>query len=171
MSELTLRKARADDRELLREWRNDPAVRAASRNTHEVDEQEHARWLRDLLANPDRHLLIAELDGEPIGQVRFDRMRGYCYEISASLSERARGAGHGTLLLAGSLDWLWRWTNADASVAEVRESNDASLRAFRAAGFVDSGSADGFAVLIARRPEPWAPEVPGDRTTALEFSG
>lgn len=168
---LTLRGATEGDRDRLLAWRNDPDTRAASRHTEVVLAEAHSAWLQGVLADPDRQLLIAELDGVAVGQVRFDRVRGYRHEISASLDPAARGKGIGALLIAGACEWLWLATNASVVVAFVRDDNDASSRAFEWAGFRPVEAVeDGFVTLELVRPEPFAPERPSDRGRMLPFS-
>jgi RimJ/RimL family protein N-acetyltransferase len=149
-TDLSLRPATEADAERLREWRNDPEARAASRNTAEVGSEEHATWLTAALADPDRKLLICELDGEPIGQARFDRLGENRYEISIALAPMARGRGLSSRLISLAIEQL-RESHPDAEVeAHVREDNTRSLAAFRHAGFRPSGEkADGFLILVA----------------------
>ena len=149
-TDLSLRPATEADSARLREWRNDPEARAASRNTAEVGPEEHAAWLAAVLADPDRQLLICELDGEPVGQVRFDRLNEHRYEISVALAASARGRGLSSRLLSKAVEWL-RASHPDAEVeAHVREGNARSLAAFRRAGFRPSGEEiDGFLILVA----------------------
>lgn len=150
--ELLVRPASAADGPRLREWRNDPAVRAASRNTAAVGAAEHLAWLAGVLADPDRRLLICELDGEAVGQVRFDRTAEGRHEISIALAAEARGRGLSSRLISLAVERL-RESNPEAEVeAHVREGNDRSLAAFRQAGFRRSAEADGFAVLVAPPP-------------------
>lgn len=85
-----LRPASIEDADLLLAWRNEPATRAASRSLHAVPETEHASWLTELLEDPHRHLWVAELAGDPVGQVRFDRVADGAYEISVSVAANHR---------------------------------------------------------------------------------
>jgi UDP-2,4-diacetamido-2,4,6-trideoxy-beta-L-altropyranose hydrolase len=147
--DLSLRPASAADGPRLREWRNDPEARAASRGTAEVGAAEHLAWLAALLADPDRMLLICELDGDPVGQVRFDRRRGKRFEISVALAAEARGRGLSPRLISLAIERL-RESEPEAEVeAHVRTGNARSLAAFRRAGFRRGGELDGFAVLLA----------------------
>jgi RimJ/RimL family protein N-acetyltransferase len=135
----------------LREWRNDPEVRAASRNTAEVGAAEHEAWLAAALAEPEVRLLICELDGEPVGQVRFDRRGERRYEISVALAAEARGGGLSAPLIALALEHQ-RESLPDAEVeAHVRAENARSLAAFRRAGFrlAEEAGEDGFVVLLS----------------------
>lgn len=145
--DLLLRPASAADARRLLEWRNDPEARAASRSTAEVGAAEHDAWLAAVLADPDRTLLICELAGEPVGQVRFDRIAERRYEISVSLAAAARGRGLAAPLISLAVARL-RESSPDAEVeAHVRRGNDRSLAAFRQAGFEATGETDGFLVL------------------------
>jgi RimJ/RimL family protein N-acetyltransferase len=155
---LRVRPATELDAERLLSWRNDPETRAASRSTAEVSPEEHREWLDGVLDDPDRQLLIAEIGSRPVGQVRFDRTRGYRFEISVSLESGLRGRGLGGELIETGCEWLWRRTNATEVEALVRGGNESSLRAFAAVGFRPSGDGgEGFVRLVCPRPEPWAP--------------
>ena len=158
---MRLRAADAGDRDRLLEWRNDPATREASRQTAAVEAGEHEAWLEAVLADADRHLLIAEDGGDPVGQIRFDRDRAYRYEISVGLAPAARGRGLGSDLIEMGCAWLWRSTNATDVEAWVRADNAPSERAFAAAGFRATGDErQGFRLHVLARPEPWAPWSP-----------
>lgn len=166
-----LRLATEADRDLLLALRNEPETVAASRQGA-VTASEHASWLEQALRDGNRHLLIALLDGVPIGQVRFDRLHGYRYEISVSLDPAARGRGLGRRLIEGACEWLWVATNASGIDANVSKGNAPSLRSFERAGFRRAGESDEpFLVLCLGRPEPFAAERPSDRVRHLPFLG
>jgi RimJ/RimL family protein N-acetyltransferase len=146
---LTLRVATEADATLLLGWRNDPNVRAASRTTHEIGLAEHAEWLRGVLAAPDRDLLIAELDGRPVGQLRLDACGCREYEVSISVAAASRGEGISTRLIEAGMRRLAASRARGSVVAYVRVENQRSLRAFVAAGFTrdDGTDREGFARL------------------------
>lgn len=147
--DLSLRPATEADAERLRGWRNDPEARAASRNTAEVGAEEHATWLAAVLVDPDRQLLICEQAGEPVGQVRFDRLGENRYEISVALAPAARGQQLSSPLIALAVKKLHESSPGAKVEAHVRNGNDRSLAAFHRAGFRASGEEDGFVVLVA----------------------
>lgn len=66
-----LRSVRDDDLPVMRRWRNHPRVRAASFATHEITEEEHARWWAATRADTDRHVLIYHHDGAAAGVVSY----------------------------------------------------------------------------------------------------
>jgi RimJ/RimL family protein N-acetyltransferase len=151
MPDLCLRPASPADAELLRAWRNDPEARAASRHPAEVTPEGHAAWLAGVLADPDRLLLVAELAGEPVGQVRFDRLAEGRYEISVALAVEARGRGLSSGLISLAVGRLRESVPGAVVEAHVRRENARSLAAFRRAGFGPPGEADadGFLVLLS----------------------
>lgn len=73
--DLLARDATEADAGLLLAWRNDPRTRLASRTSDVIALEDHVRWLRGVLASPDRLLLVVEAAGEPVGTVRFDAVR------------------------------------------------------------------------------------------------
>jgi len=148
--DLRLRPATEADAGLLRAWRNDPDVRGVSGNQHEVAPGEHAEWLERVLADPRRHLLIAERGGEPIGQVRLDAEGDGRHEISVSVAAAARGGGTGTQLIDRGATWLAGRGEHGQVVAYVKPGNERSLRAFAAAGFqrAEASDREGFVRLV-----------------------
>lgn len=152
--ELLLRQAEATDARRLREWRNDPATRAASRNTAPVDAGAHEAWFASVIANPDRHLLVADEDRTPVGSLRFDRRAELCYEISVVVAPEARGRGLGTALIRAGLGWLREHAPGAVVVAEVRPENRPSVAAFSRAGFRGDGgpASEGLQRLVLVTP-------------------
>jgi RimJ/RimL family protein N-acetyltransferase len=147
-----IRAATRADSDLLLAWRNDPGTRAASRGQESVAAAGHERWLEDVLADDDRALLVGERRGEPVGQLRFDRVDALRWEISVTVAPEARGRGIGRALIEAGIDWLWS-TEPCARVVEawVRRGNDRSLRAFAACGFEREGSEADMTRLELRR--------------------
>jgi RimJ/RimL family protein N-acetyltransferase len=135
---VSLRSARDDDRDLLLAWRNEPAVRAASRSTGEVTPEEHAAWFARRLADADTRIFVVEHEGEPAGQVRVDRLDGARGEIHIALAESARGRGLAAPALSAAAQRGARELRLDRIEANVRAANEPSLRAFTRAGFAEA---------------------------------
>ena len=146
MTPVTLRRATREDRDLLLAWRNDPVTRAASFNSDEVTPDEHDEWLVRKLADRDCALLVAEDEGEPVGQVRFDR-RGATAEVDIAVAPARRGRGLGTELLRLAAPTARRALGVERVTARVKHDNAASLRAFEKAGFERTGESAGVVEL------------------------
>jgi RimJ/RimL family protein N-acetyltransferase len=135
---VSLRPAHEDDRDLLLAWRNEPAVRAASRSAGEVSPEEHAAWFARRLADPGTRIFVVEYDGVPAGQVRVDRVDGSRGEIHIALTGAARGMGLAAPALRAAARRGADELGFDRIEANVRATNEASLRAFARAGFVEA---------------------------------
>lgn len=59
------------DLERVLAWRNHPDVRQHMYTQNEISLEEHSRWFKGASVDPDRHLLILEVDAEPQGYVNF----------------------------------------------------------------------------------------------------
>lgn len=135
--ERTVREATESDAALLLEWRNDAETLSWSRGHQPVPEQVHRSWLRGVLANPDRLLLIVATD-HPIGTVRFDRVDSDTWEVSITVAPRDRGKGLASRLLTLGEGALRARHGAVRILANVHEDNAASLTLFRNAGYAEA---------------------------------
>ena len=128
LNRLVLRDATFDDWRLLYRWRNDIRVRTASRNPEPIDEQTHRDWLTSCLQDSQRRLLIAELNGNPVGTIRVDF--GPVCELSWTVAPEARGKGIGGRMVCDVVK-----TIQSPMKAVTRNDNFASQRIAVAAGF------------------------------------
>jgi RimJ/RimL family protein N-acetyltransferase len=133
---LALRRATAEDADLLLAWANDPTTRAAGFHTRQIDAAEHRTWLAARLDSPESRLMIG-LDGSrPVGMVRLDRDSADDVEVSISVAAEERGRGTGRRLLAAGLAAGRDLFGPDGRfVARIRPENLVSLALFRSAGF------------------------------------
>lgn len=132
---LALRPATAADAALIYAWRNHPGTRRHSLDGAPLAWEGHRRWLDAVLADPDRALLIGELDGAPVGVLRYD-LAGSEATVSVYLDPALTGRGLGPRLLARGGDWLRRHRPDVATVlAHILPANRASTAAFLEAGF------------------------------------
>jgi UDP-2,4-diacetamido-2,4,6-trideoxy-beta-L-altropyranose hydrolase len=130
-SQIELRKASMEDAETLWLWRNDPATRMQSRNSEPVGWADHLQWLSFTLADPMRHLFIADRDGLPVAVIRFDPAEGGANEVSITVAPDERGTGTGTAVLRAGCEQA----GSQQIVATVSECNWASRRLFESSGF------------------------------------
>jgi len=125
---ILFRDADRADAALLLDWRNDPLTRAASRQTEAISVEDHAKWLVDTIAHTDRRLMVAEIDGEPVGTIRLD-IDSFC-ELSWTVSPKARQRGVGRRMVEEMIQML-----ALPMRAVVRKTNLASRKIALACGF------------------------------------
>lgn len=134
---VTIRPALSEDALTLLGWRNDPSVRAASRNTEIIEESAHLRWYESALASPTRLLLVGLLDGNPYGMVRFDRHEPPLWEVSILVAVQARGRGYGQPLLREALAYFHGQHPRTPVLAVVKKDNITSRRLFLSLQFVE----------------------------------
>ncbi len=138
----TIRGARLSDGDLLLRWRNDPFIVALGSLRRTVTPEEHVRWFADALASGDRALYIIESDGEPIGQMRFDRL-GESAVISIYVLEAWTGKGLGVVALRAGCGAIFERWDIRRVVAHVRGDNRAGAAGFMKAGFAEGTGALG----------------------------
>jgi RimJ/RimL family protein N-acetyltransferase len=135
-----LRRAGLADADQLLAWRNAPAVRAASFDPQPITAAAHRRWLHALLADPGRHLLVAEQGAEPVAVLRYD-VAGTEATVSIYLLPDCAGRSLGSAILLEGTRWL---RAAQPGLVQVRArilaGNAASRAAFRKAGYLASGA-------------------------------
>jgi RimJ/RimL family protein N-acetyltransferase len=134
---ITLRPATINDAETVFKWRNDPFIVVRGSSQREVTWDEHIEWFGKVVIGNLCRMSIVLKDGDPIGQVRFDRVSRDICVISAYLLEAFTGKGYGMLAIrAGCREVLGLW-DVSRVVACVRQDNKAARSAFVKAGFVD----------------------------------
>lgn len=137
-ADVTLRTARESDCERVFAWRNHPDTRRYFFDAAPIELAAHRRWFNAALADKARALLIGETNGKAFGVLRYDFL-GTEARVSIYVDPERQGEGLGSALLVAGTEWL---ASHDAGVqtivAEVMPANEASVRAFAAAGFRES---------------------------------
>lgn len=140
---LSLRRVRPDDVDLLYEWANDPEVRQNAFNTARIPYESHVRWFAGLLADASAYQYILCDGGVPVGQIRLNIEDGNAL-IDYSVSAGNRGKGYGSQLLG----LIRRQVSEDRIqgviklMGRVKPENAASARAFEKNGFEKSATAE-----------------------------
>ena len=125
-----LRPAATGDAEFVFRLSNDRTVRRNSVHSGEIRWEDHVAWFARMLTSPDCIFFIVELEGEPIGQIRFNRSeRGW--ECSASLLEQWRGKGLSPRFVRAALIR----SGLPEALAMTRVSNDGAIRTLRDSGY------------------------------------
>lgn len=91
-----LRPLCTSDRDMVREWRNQPHVAAMMYTDHEIGPEEHARWFATTFEDPRKLYYVIEDSGAPIGLAGFTELDGrsgsWAFYL-ASTETRGRGLG------------------------------------------------------------------------------
>lgn len=135
ITDIRVRRARAEDRDDLLAWRNAPAVRDSSRNPEVIGADAHRSWFQSVLGSSDCLLLVGERSSGAVGVVRFDRLGRDSAEVSIYLAPGAQ-PGDGSPLLGAAEDWLRASAPEIRSViAEILPGNRRSEDLFARAGY------------------------------------
>ncbi len=134
---LVVRRATADDSEFLLCLRNEKGVRMSFWNASPVERETHERWLTVTLKNLFRVLCVVEVEGELIGQVRFDLASDKrTAETSISLTVASRGRGYGAKSLIAARERLAAEVpNIRTIYAHIKPGNEGSVKAFEKSGY------------------------------------
>ena len=62
------------DLERVLSWRNHPEVRRYMYTQHEISWVEHTRWFTLASQDPERHLLVFEIEGNPFGFINIQQI-------------------------------------------------------------------------------------------------
>ncbi len=134
MTAEVLRPATGADAELLWQWANDRTVRDHAFHSEPIAWTTHQHWLAAKLHDPGCRIWILENDGQPVGQIRYER-DGEVVEISLSVAAACRGRGFGRQLLALSRAIACRELGVARVRGVVKSTNHASQRLFAGMGF------------------------------------
>jgi UDP-2,4-diacetamido-2,4,6-trideoxy-beta-L-altropyranose hydrolase len=140
-ADIAVRTAGPDDGTLLFRWANDPMARAASFSPAPIAWDDHVQWLRSRLSDPASAVFVGSFGGEPLGTVRFAASEGSAV-ISTTVDPSWRNRGYGGALIRAACRTYFAAGAATEVEAYVKEDNEASRRAFLAAGFDERGPCD-----------------------------
>lgn len=102
-------------------------------------------WRRRLSAPmPGQHFLVAEVDGEVVGQIGLythpdSPRRAHAASIGMGVRDDWRGRGIGGALLAAAIDLAEKWLQVTRIEIEVYSDNAAAIALYEKHGFVREG--------------------------------
>ena len=148
ISFLKVREVIDNDSELIFNWSNDPLVRAQSFKSNTIEYKNHENWLKEKLKNNNSLLLINQFKSNNIGMVRFEVEKDKC-TVGILLDEKYRGKGLSSLMLIISSAYYFNRFSIPI-VAQIKESNIASIRSFEKAGYklFNEITVNGFKTLV-----------------------
>lgn len=136
---LHVRRATVTDAPMLHGWRSHPSVRAVSQQTAEIAYRDHKSWMRQVVGDPSRVLLVGQIGGHAVGCIRFDDGDGDTSTVSLYLDPEVQGLGLGArLLLSGEQFMALRAVKTFTVIADVVAGNVASQCLFTACGYEGS---------------------------------
>lgn len=146
--ELKFRRAEAEDMRLYFDWANDPVVRAQSYHQGAISWEGHCDWFSKKIEAEDTLMLLflTEQD-EPVGQVRFERVKEEEADpqkaiVGISIALEFRGQGLASRLLQMATAWFQALHPETTVEAWIKTTNPASKKAFTRAGYVVQHVAD-----------------------------
>lgn len=132
------KKANSKDRKDLFEWRNSETARKNSLNQDVISWSEHKEWFSNRVKDPNTTIYIVYLDELKIGSIRFEEKENF-FRISIVLAPEHTGKGlSADIIKAGTELFLKGEKVKKPVIAEVKENNIASIKAFKRAGFKES---------------------------------
>jgi UDP-2,4-diacetamido-2,4,6-trideoxy-beta-L-altropyranose hydrolase len=156
--EVNVRVAQVSDAEMILRWRNHQSVRLVSRDPSVVKPDVHLTWMKGVLADCNRCLLVGRVGETNIGVIRFDKQMPSRIEVSLYLDPIFLGLGLGTSLLrAGEQYMRSMWSGEDTRlVATVLDGNEPSRKLFASCGY--SFVADHWEKHFGPTATEWRPE-------------
>lgn len=135
---LNLKDVREEDIDDLFKWRNHPDVRKNSFNTASILWDEHKKWFKAEIEDPNTTIYIACCNEQKIGSIRFED-RGEAIKVSVMLNPGFLGKGLGSEVIRLGTERFIKEKKPDKSVhAEIKKDNLASIKAFQKAGYKES---------------------------------
>ena len=136
---LKLRPAQLCDCEIAWQWANDPFVRELSFSSDSISWEDHVRWFAANIINPNVRYFVAENeDLGRVGQIRYD-ITGDEATVSVLLGPESRGKGLAPQLISLGSTEIFSEKPIRLIHAFIKTNNEASVKAFRHAGFHDAG--------------------------------
>lgn len=132
---LLLRKATWGDSDDIFLWRNDEITRKNSFNSKYIPFEEHKKWFKKALRDPDKCILMGLIDEKKLGVVRFDSKGSNVVEVSINLSPDKRGLGFGSQLLKIAINYFLDNSPSSKLITKIKKYNIASIKSFEKIGF------------------------------------
>ena len=138
-AKIQVQRATMDEVDLTYKWAADPRIRNFSFNRHSISYEEHTTWLQSKLEDTKCVYLIAKLDMDPIGSIRFDYKEN-TQVISYLVDPSFQGQGLGQMLLLAGIQYMLTYVPGvkPCFTGYVVDNNFPSLKAFRKLGFSES---------------------------------
>jgi UDP-4-amino-4,6-dideoxy-N-acetyl-beta-L-altrosamine N-acetyltransferase len=135
-----LRSIAEDELELMRAWRNEPAVRANMYTQHEIGFQEHLTWWGKIRDRTDHKYFMYEKAGIPLGIASFNGIDAQSMNSAwAFYSAPTAPKGTGSRMEFLMLDYAFNTLNLHKLYCEVLAFNTAVIKLHEKFGFKVEG--------------------------------
>lgn len=135
-----LRPLKAEDLELVLQWRNSDRVRINMFSTHVISAEEHRDWYLNLDYNTSRYLIF-EYQQRPVGLVNFTNIDQYNNRCNWGFYLGETDVPQGTGLLMGclSMEYVFPVLNIRKLCSQVLGNNEKSIKYHHKLGFKEEG--------------------------------
>jgi RimJ/RimL family protein N-acetyltransferase len=134
---LKFRKANINDLDLYFNWSNERLVRLNSFNSKSIEYQDHCKWFKSKLSDPDFEILIfQDILENNIGQVKFEKTDNLNATIGISIDPLFRGNKYACTSLKIAIKYFLNCNNNITINAFIKNENSSSIKSFENAGFV-----------------------------------
>ncbi len=134
---ISYRKLTESDTELIFNWACDPLTRKNSFNSDDIQFDQHVKWLKEKLGNPQTYYVVMIRNGVDAGLVRFDIRRAeQTATIGILIDKGFRGLGLASRFLVKAIEGFRNTGHYEKIEAFIKPENVASVAAFEKAGFM-----------------------------------
>ena len=146
MFEVLCRNITAEDSLEVLNWRNDMASRHMSLNGNIISSTEHSYWFAKMLDSNLQIGIIGEINHAKIGVVFF-MIDDNNARVSINLNPLERGKKLATILLRNAMEEVQKlFPQIDHFIAEIKNTNTASIKVFANNGYKLKTQQDGFGI-------------------------
>lgn len=137
-----LRDVRAEDKEMIRQWRNSPEVARYMYTDHYISEEEHERWFQNALKDPKRKYWIIIYERKAMGLVNLydiDAKNKRCFWGLYISSEDVRSRGMGGFIEYQVMKYVFDDLEFNKLCCEALAGNTRAINFYKSFGFAEEG--------------------------------
>jgi UDP-4-amino-4,6-dideoxy-N-acetyl-beta-L-altrosamine N-acetyltransferase len=127
------------DLEQVLAWRNHLEVRKYMYTQHEISLDEHTRWFARSSQDPERHLLVFEIDGSPLGFINIHQIASGGIADWGFYTAPDASTGTGRALGEAALRYAFKTVRLHKLCGQALASNERSIRFHLNLGFQPEG--------------------------------
>ena len=128
------------DLELVLTWRNHPDVRRYMYTQHEITLDEHQRWFERNLPDAKKHLLVFEVNQQPLGFVNFNEAGNGGIADWGFYAAPDAPKGSGRKLCRAALNYAFTQLQLHKVSGQALAYNERSIQFHQTLGFKQEGT-------------------------------